>query len=251
MHWTLNALRGLSLRATDETLGKVEDVLFDDQHWGVRYVVADTRRWFGRPVLIAPASLHRPDPAGHALPIDLTRQQIEDAPSLEADQPVSRRHELALTRHYGWPAWWASYTVPAAGTPAGVPITDPATAREVEERFEQEVSEGDPHLRSAGEVLDYAIEANDGAIGRLDDVLIDDRDWMLRYLVVSTARWPPARQVILSPRWVERFEWDTRRIVFHVSRTQIEEAPDYDPSIYVDQAYEARLHGHYGVAPSR
>ena len=36
MLWSNNALRGWHLRATDGSLGEVDDFLFDDRSWAIR-----------------------------------------------------------------------------------------------------------------------------------------------------------------------------------------------------------------------
>ena len=52
-------LQGYSLQNIDgETIGKVKDFYFDDRHWTVRYLVADTGNWLtDRQVLISPYAL--------------------------------------------------------------------------------------------------------------------------------------------------------------------------------------------------
>src|SRR5687767_2340606 len=48
-------LRGYVIRAIDGTIGKVDDFYFDDEDWGIRYLVVDTGSWLsGRKVLISP-----------------------------------------------------------------------------------------------------------------------------------------------------------------------------------------------------
>lgn len=39
---SLRYLEGYTVSATDAELGKVVNVLFDDEHWAVRYLVVDT-----------------------------------------------------------------------------------------------------------------------------------------------------------------------------------------------------------------
>jgi hypothetical protein len=52
---SLKDLRGVALRAIDGDIGKVDDFYFDDEGWGIRYLVVDTGIWLsGREVLISP-----------------------------------------------------------------------------------------------------------------------------------------------------------------------------------------------------
>src|SRR5512142_2106896 len=58
MQKPITALTGYALGAEDGEIGSVEDFLFDDNFWAVRYLVANTARWLpGRRVLISPVAL--------------------------------------------------------------------------------------------------------------------------------------------------------------------------------------------------
>ena len=58
MMQSIKDLKGYVLRATDGEIGRCKDFLFDDRHWTIRYMVADTHKWLpGRKVLISPISL--------------------------------------------------------------------------------------------------------------------------------------------------------------------------------------------------
>lgn len=46
------------------------------------------------------------------------------------------------------------------------------------------------------------IHARDGRAGSLDDLYFDDRQWMVRHLVVDTGTWLPGRRVLLPPQSV-------------------------------------------------
>jgi uncharacterized protein YrrD len=55
----VKTLKGYSLETRDgETIGKVKEFYFDDRHWTIRYLVADTGKWLsGRQVLISPYAM--------------------------------------------------------------------------------------------------------------------------------------------------------------------------------------------------
>ena len=63
-------------------------------------------------------------------------------------------------------------------------------------------NDDDPHLRSIEAVTGYHIHASDGEIGHVEDFLIEDADWSIRYLVVDTKNWWPGKKVLISPRSV-------------------------------------------------
>ena len=75
MLYRVEHLRGYTIRAIDGDIGTVDDILFDDRGWVVRYVVADTGGWLSsRRVLLSPSVLERPDRLALALPVRLTRR---------------------------------------------------------------------------------------------------------------------------------------------------------------------------------
>jgi hypothetical protein len=108
MLWSFDELKGCSLRATDGSLGSVHDMLFDDSHWTVRWLVVDTAWLFGRRVLIAPQALGHPDALAREFPVALTKEQIRNAPDVNTDLPVNRQHEADLYSYYGYGPHWTT-----------------------------------------------------------------------------------------------------------------------------------------------
>lgn len=104
----------------------------------------------------------------------------------------------------------------------------------------------DPHLRSLDEVEGYDIQATDGEVGHVEDLIVDDEDWTIRYFVVDTRDWLPGRKVLVSPAWLRELVWSDRRAVVDLTREQIEESPRYEPREPIYRAYEAELHEGYG-----
>ena len=100
-------LQGYKLESRDGEIGKVNEFYFDDRHWAIRYLVADTGKWLtGRQVLISPYALVAVNKEEQHITIDLTKKQIEASPSLYSDKPVSRQFEQAYYGYYGYPMYW-------------------------------------------------------------------------------------------------------------------------------------------------
>lgn len=253
MFWNLEAMRDYGLRATDGDIGQITDVLLDDASWSVRYVVVDTGNWLpGRKVLIPPTAFGEPDTATRAFPVDLTRDQVKHSPDIDCDRPVGRQQEEALYGHYGWAPYWGGPAAPMWGAPMAepVPADYPATMKSAAERdpSRPEDTGGDPHLRSAREIEGYAIEAEDGSIGHVQDFLIG-HDWRIRYLVIDTRNWLPGRKVVVPPDWVRRIDWANRQVDVDLTREQVKSSPEYDPLVQLDRGFEEQLYGYYGRVP--
>ena len=89
-------LEGYKLDSLDGEIGKVKEFYFDDRHWTIRYLVAETGTWLtDRQVLISPYALIAVNKEEQNIAVDLTKKQIEDSPSLDTDKPVSHQFEQA------------------------------------------------------------------------------------------------------------------------------------------------------------
>ncbi len=231
-------LKGYQLRCLDGGIGRVEEFYFDDQHWAIRYLVANTGSWLrGRQILISPQALRGVNGEEQSITIDLTMAQIEDSPSLESDKPVSRQFEEAYHGYYGWPVYWSdSYEYG----------TDPFIMRN--RQHLQSPTHGekawDPHLRSTRDVMGHHIQASDGEIGHAEDFIIDDENWAIRYLIVDTRNWWPGKRVLVSPQWIERVSWEASKVFVNLSRAAIQGSPEYKEGL-LTRDYEAQLHSHY------
>ena len=85
----------------------------------------------------------------------------------------------------------------------------------------------------------------DGEIGHVEDFIIDDETWAIRYLVVDTHNWWPGKKVLVSPQWIERVSWGERKVFVNLDRETIKESPEYTDVALVTRDYEIALHGHY------
>ena len=234
-------LKGYTLDSLDGEIGKVKEFYFDDQHWTVRYLVADTGNWLtGRQVLISPYVLATANTEEEYISIDLTKKQIEDSPSLDSDRPVSRQYEVDYSAYYGMPMYWDG---PYMWGSYPYIVRDRKTWREIA-RGEKP---WDPHLRSTHDVSGHTIQATDGEIGHVEDFIIDDETWAIRYFIIATRNWWPGKKVLISTKWIERVSWGESKVFVNLSRETIKQSPEYTEESLLTREYETRLHRHYNL----
>jgi uncharacterized protein YrrD len=232
-------LTGYKLHSLDGEIGKVEEFYFDDHHWAIRYLVTDTGNWLtGRQVLISPYALITVNRKEQYIAIDLTKKQIEDSPSLDSDKPVSRQFEEAYYEYYEWPMYWSGSYMWGF---------HPHIVRDREKRTPTNPGgkAWDLQLRSTHDVTGHHIQAADGEIGHVEDFIIDDQTWAIRYLVVDTRNWWPGKKVLISPRWIERVSWSESKVFVNLPRKTIKQSPEYTEESLPTRDYESALHGHY------
>jgi hypothetical protein len=242
MKRSLNNLKGYTIEAIDGPKGKVKDFLFDEEGWVVRYAEVDFGSfWKDRRVLIPQTFLREPGWNEKKFPVSLNRQQIEECPRLDEKMPVSREYEKEMSQHYQVDAYWPSGYPAPAGAPMyypGRPLTPPAR---VIDEDNMETS-----LRSFKEIRGYSIRSLDGSMGQVEDLLIDDQDWQIVYLIIDTRKWMPwSKDVILSIDMLKSISYMDREVTIDLENDQIREAPEYDPSHPIDMDYEKALREYY------
>jgi len=235
-----NTLKGYKLNSLDGEIGKVKEFYFDDKHWAIRYLVADTGSWLkDRQVLISPHALLAVYKEEHNIAINLTKKQIEDSPSLNSDKPVSRQFEESYYGYYGWQMYWSGG--PYMWGPSPYIVRD----REKRKGATKSKKGWDAHLRSTHDVSGYHIQAADGEIGHVEDFIIDDKTWAIRYLIINTRNWWPGKKVLVSPQWIERISWGESKIFVNLPRETIKQSPEYMEESLPTRSYETSLHQHY------
>ena len=246
---SLQSLKYSPIQATDGELGKVQDFLFEDDKWTVRYLIVKTGSWWTeKKVLISPLSILPTNGASADIRVTLTRDQIKHSPDIDTDQPVSRQIETDYHDYYQWPYYWGGAGIwgiggspsEMLGRPYGLPTPSSTYASEPDQ------PSGDPHLRSAQSLHGYGIEGTDHQFGSVHDFIIDTHTWNIRYLVVSTIKHWPVRYVIVSPRWVEEIRWTDQKLRLGLTEEQVKNSPEYNPNAAVNREYEARLYDYYG-----
>jgi len=247
-------LQGSTVKASDGDVGTVTQLYFDDEAWGVRYLVVDTGNWLrDRQVLISPYAVLHTDPGSSEVQVRLTRQQVRDSPNIDAHKPVSHQHEIQYLRYYGYPTYWGGANVwgmgayPAFDGPAATAALPLGASPLVDPDPEADEPPADTHLRSTEAVKGYHIETIDGTIGHVSGFIFDDETWVIRYLTVDTRNWwPGGKEVLLATEWIELIDWFGSTVSTTLTRDAIKQSPAYDDAIPVNRDYETALYEFYG-----
>jgi sporulation protein YlmC with PRC-barrel domain len=233
-----------TVSATDGDVGSVADFLFEDERWVIRYLVVKTGALAHRTrVLISPLFFGKADWQSYRFHLSLPMAKVESSPNIDTDKPVSRQQEIEYYNYFGYPYYgksrklWGTRDYPGAMA-AGV-ATD--TLAEHADK-----ATGDVHLRSAGEVRGYHVQGTDGVVGHIEDFIVDDHTWEVRYLVINTRDWWPGKKVLVAPRWVSSVSWEEKKVHVDLSRQAIKGSPEWVVDAAVNREYETRLYDYYG-----
>lgn len=189
----MTSLLGTPILAKDGEIGQLHDVLFDDKSWVVRYFVVETGKWLsGRRVLLSPFSFPEPQWGKRVLPVNLMSEEVRRSPDVDSDLPVYRQQEIAMTQQYGWPAYW------------------PMAALHLRENGGESI--GDPNLRSVQEVLTYRVKTLDGEVGSMDDLIVEDVNWFIPFVLLGVGGWLKDQKLLVATRWVGSVSWAKREV---------------------------------------
>ncbi len=243
MLYNAKELKKYDILATDGEIGTVHDFYLDEDKWTVRYLVVDTMKWLpGRKVLISPMNVTGTDDVQKFVAVNLTKESIKDSPEINLDLPISKRLENDITRHYYLPPYWRGegfwghYMHP----------NELAKAHVDQHLYEDTyVGENESALRSFKEITGYNIVAKDGRIGHVEDFVICDETWSVRYMVVDTKNWWPGKHVLVSPDWIDRVIWGDKEIHVDLEVAAIENGPEYDPNSFLTKDFEEEVYLKY------
>ena len=238
-------IEGFAIHATDGVLGLVKDFYFDDELWVVRYFVVETRtQHSNRRTLISPIAMGIPNWIDRIIPAALTEAQVIGGPDIDTDRPVSRQHEIGYMGYYGYPNYWGGGGLWGAGMYPDVLQAgrDPAVAsrgneplrqRRLPGRSTSEIREARPedvHLRSANTVMRYYVHATDGDIGHVAGILVDEKSWEIRFVIVNTSNWWLGHEVLIAPESIADVYWAESKLNVALDRDAIKGAPEYERS---------------------
>jgi hypothetical protein len=241
---SMKDMEDYTIGATDGIIGRVRDFYFDDEDWVIRYLVVETADGAPqRKVLISPISIGQPNWSEKILPVSLTKIQVQKSPDIDTNKPVSRQHEMGYLGYFGYGAYWGG-----GGLWGASPYPDELQAglQDAALRTAAGHQSDDVHLRSGNEIMRYYVHASDGDIGHVQGLIVDEKSWAIRYIIVNTSNWWLGHEVIIAPEWIDEVDWLDSKLSINLTRQSIKDSPPYDPNVPLSREHESGTHDHYG-----
>ena len=263
MYHSAKCINGCAVVAPDGDVGKLYDLYFDDQHYGIRYMAVDAGSWLdGRCVWASPAAIDKVDWDQMIIYVTFSKQNVETAQDVDVVKPAEVRQSDDERKKSGWPVmrifpmnsgyFGPSYPYNFPGpvvmglVPGRMDLAPNVAMSEALAEAEEPPEEPEVRLRSASTTDGYHILAEDGQIGQVKDLLIDDATWAISYLVVSAGSWLSGRTVLVPMELVTEVNWEESAVGICVFKDQIQSSPEYDDSVPITREYESKLYEHYG-----
>jgi uncharacterized protein YrrD len=229
-------MRHFSIQATDTTVGGIKDMLFDDESFVIRYIVADTNTWLplSRKVVVSPVSVTHIDPDENVIAVDMTSQTLKNSPSIDEHKPVSRDYEETLFKYFGYGYYWVG---PGAWGDFAHPgdLVDPPT-----QSSDASLEETRPvnHLRACGEVNGYEVATTSGNVGHICDFVFDLKTWKITLVILDTHNWlPGGKKITILPSHISNIDWAAHKVDILLSEADLLNQPEIDIDKLNDTEY--------------
>lgn len=92
------------------------------------------------------------------------------------------------------------------------------------------------------DITGFDVEATDGSIGSVEEARFDAGS---SFIVVDTGPWIFGKKVVLPAGVIQRVDVGDRRVWVDLTKSQIENAPEFDELRYRDDDYRAEIGGYY------
>jgi hypothetical protein len=231
-------LQGIQISTLDGVDGALKDVYFDDRSWNVRYFVVETRSRFSeKDVLVLPNTVSSSD--GKSINIKLTKTELQTCPDAGSAKPVTLQQRYKakalfdLIRSSG--NFWN-----------GEPLMIPSFPKD-----DQEGDAFDPHLRSCKYISRYELIANDGDVGPVQDFLIDDSLWLIRFAVAVINSGSEDQERLFGPQIIENIEWALEVVKIAATRKEALSKPHFNAIRHLDTSYEVFVNDIYGSSDGK
>lgn len=112
-------------------------------------------------------------------------------------------------------------------------------------------------LFNGRKITNFSVYANDAddndrdKVGSVKDMLVDETNGRFRYFIVDTGFWVFGKNVLL-PVGLARLNYDKERLyVSGLTKQQVEDLPEFDGNLKIDNDYEERVRSSYSPLVSR
>lgn len=215
MLWGASSIRGYSVVASDGASGTVDDFIFEDRGWTIKWLVVETGEWFsGRRLFVPVTAFGHPDPETRQFSLNLTLTQLADCPAVD----VTELSDAETGAHF------------TQGEVAG-----------------SRTRHAGPHYRSLAVMSQASIEATDGEVGHAEDFLIDTRDWQIKYLVVHASNWWFGEKILISSHAITGIDYMRNILKIDVTRQFVKDGPRFSPEQTVDGAFDESFQTYFGI----
>lgn len=175
-------------KTKDGYLGKICDFYFDGDLWTINYLVIEIQsKLYINRMPISTTAITSVNQEEQIFYLDVTRSQMETAPSCGEQVLMSRQKEVELHHHYQWSAYWLTrWVVQKDGNDTLYYHSTPVVmAEEIINQATAIFLAEDPSLQSMSTLFNCTFTITTGHRATVIDVLVNLRNWRITNLIFA------------------------------------------------------------------
>ena len=224
----LRTYRNSRVQTRDGAWARVRDFRFLDDVWRIERLVVELESASDGYCRLAPLSaIARVNRRDSVLHFWISERQLRDLPRVRVDENIGLSPWAVAPEFTSW----------AVALDFGT-NAEPLPASEIESAFLE-------HEYVFNEIEGAKIVTPTHQFGSVDDLIIDDSTWRIRYVLIGTRRWLPARSVVIEPRHIDKLDPYTRSVHTTLSKEQILGCPSVNPYKPLEPELEIQVRTHY------
>ncbi len=184
----------------EEKVGELDDILFDDSNWKIRYFVLKNKKnllKINRILVHTNAIANIED---DKINLKISKEQLMKEPGVGADMPVFREMEKKYFDFYNWPYYWDDM---------GIFGIDPRA--KLDSSLQKQ-----SNLRSCRIVEKYHFKKNEKIIGSIHDIVFNDQDWKIESFLLKSHLFSDLKEFKVNT--IELIDWYDRSV--HLKQTE-------------------------------
>ncbi len=245
---SLRDITGYRMMARDGEIGKVTDFLFDQRDWSIRYIVDKTSALFGKQVLIDVSAIKKISWSDQVLELSIDKKQVRESPDIDFKSILKKENEQKLIDHFQGTVNWTS--IDKQGT---LPLTRGLSLDIYGDKSNSDYArlivqdtEFDPEgLQSSSMAVNFKISTNNGHLGHAEDFIIDDSNWMIRFMVIDTRGGQNKKKILLRPESIDWISWRKKHVSVNMDKEKIQGCPNFEVSFPLSQEYADLLYNQF------
>lgn len=218
------------VRDADRELGKPKDWLFNAFPWTVHYFRVQTGTWPAHSnVLVTPFAFDEIDERVSVVYLKTTLKGLAGMPRLEDYRAQPRIPMAGAHGQAGWIKDDADRV-----TCCGVVAIRQSVGIEV-------AKIRDPPLCSWRKFQGYSVQTLDARIGHVTDLIAEDQNWTILFLVVDVGGFRGGKRLLVLPEWIEGVSSRDSLVRLNVGAHVVRDAPQFRLSSLCKHEYQEEL----------
>lgn len=101
-------------------------------------------------------------------------------------------------------------------------------------------------LRKLHSLKSFVVHGRDGKFGKVDDFYFDQRQFVVRYLVLDTGNWLKQEETLISTQAIDDIDFDGKKIMVDLTTDQLEGSPSIKKNEPISKVKEKEIIEYFG-----